>query len=67
MTKSEEIQESACELADAHWEFVKECIDKFSDADEMFTYEDVMGEMEWGFKKGFVHGFKHGKREGASQ
>lgn len=60
MTVAERLKEFVKDLADAHWEFVKECLDKFAEQGEAYNYNDMVTEIEWGFKKGFVHGFKHG-------
>ena len=63
MTKAEKMKDLAKHLADAHWEFVKECLDKFAEQGEAYNYNDMTTEIEWGFKKGFIHGFKHGIEE----
>ena len=60
MSVAERMKDLAKDLADAHWDFVKECVNKFAEFGEAYTLDDVLQEMEWSFKKGFVHGFKHG-------
>jgi len=63
MTKSEVIQDSVKDLADAHWVFILETIERFADFSDSYSHGLLMHEMEWAFKNGFIHGFKHGKRE----
>lgn len=60
MTVAEKMKDLAKHLADAHWVFIKECLDKFAESGEAYNYNDMTTEMEWAFKQGFVHGFKHG-------
>ena len=63
MTNSETIQDSAKDLAKAHWKFVKECLDKFANYDATYHHDYLVDDMAWAFEHGFVHGFKHGKED----
>jgi len=53
----------AKKLAEAHWEFIEECLSRFSEEQNGFDFELKMENMRWSFMHGFTHGFKHGVEE----
>lgn len=63
MTDDKEESSKLENLANDHWVFVRECLDKFSNYEDNWTHENLVEQMEWSFKHGFTHGFKHGLEE----